>query len=110
MLAYGFPSKMPTASKAIQYSPDELDLSALSDKAFEVLHVRPFRFQLTAAAAILQGRDVVLDVGTGCGKSLCFTLPLLMNKEDISITVSPLTALMINQVSNPQHFLIKIPI
>ena len=39
VLAYGFPSKMPTASKAIQYSPDELDLSALSDKAFEVLHV-----------------------------------------------------------------------
>jgi len=42
---------------------------------------------------------VVLDVGTGSGKTLCFSLPLLLNEKDISITVSPLTALMIDQVS-----------
>ncbi len=88
---------MPTPSKAVQYTSEEVDLAVLSDKAFEFLHVRPFHFQLKAAVAILQGKDVILDVGTGCGKSLCFTLPLLMNKQDISIIVSPLTTLMLNQ-------------
>jgi len=38
-----------------------------------------------------------LDIGTGSGKTLCFTLPLLLNNSDIALTVSPLTALMIDQ-------------
>jgi superfamily II DNA helicase RecQ len=49
---------------------------------------------------------VVLDVGTGSGKTLCFSLPLL-NEKDISITVSPLTALMIDQVSASQSSVLK---
>ncbi|KAF8887041.1 hypothetical protein CPB84DRAFT_1627639, partial [Gymnopilus junonius] len=53
----------------------------------------PFRWQLDAAAAILCGKDVVLDIGTGSGKTLYFSLPLLLNEKDISISVLPLTAL-----------------
>ena len=89
----------PIQSKVKQYLEGELDLEMISEKSYQTLGVRPFRWQLEAAAAILSGRDVVLDVGTGSGKTLCFSLPLLLNEKDISITVSPLTALMIDQVS-----------
>ncbi|KAJ7431578.1 hypothetical protein B0H11DRAFT_1637650, partial [Mycena galericulata] len=37
---------------------------------------------------------------TRCGKTLCFTLPLLLNAEDISMIVSPLSALTIDQASS----------
>jgi ATP-dependent helicase YprA (DUF1998 family) len=89
----------PVQSKVKQYLEGELDLQMISEKSYQTLGVHPFRWQLEAAAAILCGRDVVLDVRTGSGKSLCFSLPLLLNEKDISITVSPLTALMIDQVS-----------
>ena len=46
---------------------------------------------------LLCGRDIVLDIGTGSGKTLCFTLPLPLNNSDVALTVSPLTALMIDQ-------------
>ena len=88
---------MPSQSKVKQYQDHEVDFSRLSDKSFEVFGKRPFRWQLEAAQAILCGRDVVLDIGTGSGKTLCFTLPLLLNNSDIALTVSPLTALMIDQ-------------
>ena len=94
---YPFPAPMPSQSKVKQYQDHEVEFSVLSDRAFEVFGKRPFRWQLEAAQAILCGRDVVLDVGTGSGKTLCFTLPLLLKNSDIALTVSPLTALMIDQ-------------
>ncbi|KAF9472973.1 P-loop containing nucleoside triphosphate hydrolase protein [Pholiota conissans] len=91
---------MPIQSKVQQYSDSEINLLALSEKSWEVLGKRPFRWQLEAAEAILYGKDVILDVGTGCGKSLCFILPLLMNKDDMALTVSPLSALMLDQANS----------
>ncbi|KAJ6604921.1 P-loop containing nucleoside triphosphate hydrolase protein [Mycena sp. CBHHK59/15] len=44
--------------------------------------------------------DVIIDVGTGCGKTLCFTLPLLLEATDIAMIVSPLSALMIDQAQS----------
>jgi len=90
---------MPVQSKVKQYLDEELDLKMISDRSYQTFGVHPFRWQLEAAAAILCGRDVVLDVRTGSGKTLCFSLPLFLNEKNISITVSPLTALMIDQVS-----------
>jgi DEAD/DEAH box helicase len=87
-------------SKVKQYTVEELDLGLISDMAYEKLGKRPFQWQLEAAAAILCGKDVVLDVGTGSGKTLCFSLPLLLNERDVSLTISPLTALMIDQVNH----------
>ena len=91
---------MPLQSKAQQYKPDKIDFAVLSDRSFGVLGKRPFRWQLEAAQYILCGEDVVLDVGTGSGKTLCFSLPLLLNEKDIAVTVSPLTALMIDQAGS----------
>jgi ATP-dependent helicase YprA (DUF1998 family) len=94
---------MPVQSKVKQYTAEELDLALLSDKCFEKLGKRPFRWQLECALAILCGKDVVLDVGTGSGKTLCFSLPLVLSDKDIALSVSPLTALMVDQVNQLYH-------
>ena len=49
--------------------------------------------------AALAGRDVLAILPTGGGKSICFQVPALM-REGIAIVVTPLIALMKDQVQN----------
>ncbi len=49
--------------------------------------------------AALDGRDVLAILPTGGGKSVCFQVPALM-REGIAIVVTPLIALMKDQVQN----------
>ena len=55
------------------------------------------RGQQEACEAALADRDVLVVMPTGSGKSLCYQLPGLM-REDLTIVVSPLVALMQDQV------------
>src|SRR5213592_534217 len=54
--------------------------------------------QAEAVGAALSGRDVLVVMPTGAGKSLCYQLPGLM-RDDLTIVVSPLVSLMQDQVS-----------
>ncbi|MBL1209984.1 RecQ family ATP-dependent DNA helicase [Geminocystis sp. GBBB08] len=47
--------------------------------------------------AILTGKDCLIVMPTGGGKSLCFQLPALL-QEGLTLVISPLVALMENQV------------
>ncbi len=53
--------------------------------------------QREACEAAVAGRDVLVVMPTGSGKSLCYQLPALL-REDLTIVVSPLVALMQDQV------------
>jgi ATP-dependent DNA helicase RecQ len=56
--------------------------------------------------AVVNNQDVLGLLPTGGGKSLCFQVPALM-KEGICIVISPLIALIENQVDNLQKRSIK---
>ena len=58
---------------------------------------RPMQQEIVSEA--LAGRDTLAILPTGGGKSLCFQLPAMM-KEGICIVVSPLIALMKDQLQN----------
>lgn len=47
---------------------------------------------------LLQGRDALVVMPTGGGKSICFQLPALL-QQGLTLVISPLVALMENQVS-----------
>src|SRR4051812_3607473 len=53
--------------------------------------------QRDAVEAAVAGRDTLVVMPTGAGKSLCYQLPALM-RDDLTIVVSPLVSLMADQV------------
>ncbi|WP_404788686.1 RecQ family ATP-dependent DNA helicase [Altericista sp. CCNU0014] len=56
---------------------------------------RPLQGEI--ATSLLQHRDALVMLPTGAGKSLCFQLPALL-QEGLTLVVSPLVALMEDQV------------
>src|SRR5918999_2306322 len=72
-----------------------MDLDASLRSLFGFPGFRPG--QREACEAALAGRDVLVVMPTGSGKSLCYQLPALL-RDDLTIVVSPLVALMQDQV------------
>jgi ATP-dependent DNA helicase RecQ len=72
-----------------------MDLPAALHQHFGFDRFRPG--QEEAVRAALDGRDSLVVMPTGSGKSLCYQLPALM-REDLTVVVSPLVALMQDQV------------
>lgn len=55
--------------------------------------------------AIMSGRDVLVIMAAGGGKSLCYQLPAIM-RDGVALIVSPLLSLIQDQVRNIFSFLI----
>ncbi|MGJ8744551.1 RecQ family ATP-dependent DNA helicase [Polaribacter sp.] len=62
--------------------------------------------QLKIINAVLEQKDVIALLPTGGGKSVCFQIPALA-KEGVCLVISPLIALMKDQVENLQKLDIK---
>src|SRR6201988_401382 len=72
----------------------------LRDRIREYFGFRKFRpGQAEAVDSALQGRDTLVVMPTGSGKSLCFQLTAL-TLEGITVVFSPLISLMKDQVDN----------
>src|SRR4051795_2822884 len=76
-----------------------MDVQAALDDYFGFPAFRPG--QREAVDAAVAGRDVLVVMPTGSGKSLCYQLPALL-RQDLTIVVSPLVALMQDQVEGLQ--------
>lgn len=59
--------------------------------------------QLRIISTLLDGKDVFVLMPTGAGKSLCYQLPAMMS-SGTAIIISPLIALMKNQVDSIRHY------
>src|SRR4030095_15932237 len=72
-----------------------MDLTGALHQHFGFADFRPG--QREACEAALADRDVLVVMPTGSGKSLCYQLPALL-RDDLTVVVSPLVALMQDQV------------
>ncbi|HET8823209.1 MAG TPA: DEAD/DEAH box helicase, partial [Thermoleophilaceae bacterium] len=72
-----------------------MDLTTALHEHFGFPGFRPG--QREACEAALADRDVMVVMPTGSGKSLCYQLPALL-RDDLTVVVSPLVALMQDQV------------
>src|ERR1017187_7990743 len=72
------------------------DLHAALREHFGHDAFRPGQEEVVAAA--MAGRDVLVVMPTGAGKSLCYQLPAPMREEEGAVVVSPLVWLMSDQV------------
>ncbi|MEP0911000.1 DNA helicase RecQ [Leptolyngbya sp. GB1-A1] len=81
-------------------SPTPAEFSSLEQALKHFFGYDRFRpGQRDVIEAVLEGQDLLVVMPTGGGKSLCFQLPALL-KQGVTIVVSPLIALMQDQVQS----------
>ncbi len=83
------------ATSASRPGGEARDLPTLLHTAFHLTAFRPY--QEAVCQAVTAGKDVLLVMPTGAGKSLCYQLPGLA-RGGTTLVVSPLIALMEDQV------------
>jgi len=92
------PAKTPSEA-SLKASPYYLEVV---EKLRNVFRLKTFRKnQLAAVISTLDGRDAVVLMPTGGGKSLCYQLPAVCRggkTSGVTVVVSPLRALMSDQV------------
>src|SRR6202042_206865 len=87
-------TEQATGPRSSTSSPEQLLAS------FGLAQFRPG--QREAVQAALEGRDSLVVMPTGGGKSLCYQLPALAN-QGLVVVVSPLIALMSDQLRRLQQ-------
>ncbi|KAI0124850.1 RecQ family ATP-dependent DNA helicase [Xylariales sp. AK1849] len=84
---------MPPLARSNSFIFPDLDFTLR--RQFHKQSFRPQQREIIQAT--LDGRDVFVQAATSFGKSLCFQLPAVVD-QGITIVVSPLLSLMMNQV------------
>lgn len=82
----------------MKYQPEPTSLNqarAAFQKIWEYDDFRPPQGEIVSS--LLAGKDTIIIMPTGGGKSICFQLPALL-QTGLTLVVSPLVALMENQV------------
>src|ERR1700722_2467636 len=77
--------------------PSRDDIHAALQRYWGYESFRPLQERIVAS--LLEGRDACVVMPTGGGKSLCYQLPATMLAGQTVIVVSPLIALMQDQVA-----------
>ena len=83
------------ATVQVQFEAGDVALAAVLEKFWGYSSFRPL--QREAMNAIVSGRDSVVILPTGGGKSICFQAPALI-RDGLAVVVSPLISLMKDQV------------
>ncbi|MBC8033407.1 MAG: DNA helicase RecQ [Chitinophagaceae bacterium] len=107
-------SKTTSATRPVKKASDNEPISALSAQLQAQFGFDAFKGpQEAIIQSVLDGKDTFVIMPTGGGKSLCYQLPAMIS-EGVAVVVSPLIALMKNQVDlvrsyssrdNVAHFL-----
>lgn len=89
----------PTTTNSSTLSYDQLHHKAMHilNTTFKIKSLR--NLQPQAIQTALQNKSQIIILATGGGKSLCYQLPALVF-EGVTIVISPLLALMIDQVNS----------
>jgi len=83
---------------------DQFTINTLKEKLKEIFGFSQFRGeQEIIIKNILQGNNTFVIMPTGAGKSLCYQLPAIVS-DGMAIVISPLIALMKNQVDQMNAF------
>ena len=91
------PWSVDVAPEPVVFDADEA-LAALGPRVAEVFGIESLRpMQDEAIEANLRGRDLLLVLPTGGGKSLCYQAPALV-RPGLTLVISPLISLMKDQV------------
>jgi ATP-dependent DNA helicase RecQ len=90
-------AELADSFEAVPVSPQELEiLQQAAQRIFGFSNLWPGQAEIMACA--LRGEDVLAVLPTGGGKSLCYQLPALLAASGTTLVISPLIALMKDQL------------
>ncbi len=96
------PESLPTLEQVPVSGEEREQITGAVRRHFGFTEMLPGQVQ--TLASVLRGEDVLTVLPTGGGKSLCYQLPALLAEQGTTLVISPLIALMKDQLDSlPDH-------